>query len=130
MRRTLGRAVLAASIGCALVACNALTGVADLGACGGDDDCATLGSAEAIDGGGGDGSMSVTPPRVDSGDPVLPTSCTGNEPACTGNIAAQCVKGDWQKTTCAQTCVAGKCDAELLVSQRQAIAHHSRRSTR
>lgn len=86
-----------------LVACNVLTGASDLGVC--SADCDELGSPSrdeagvpANDGSAGDGA------------PVLPPTCSGTEATCAGKIAAQCEGGAWKQTTCAELCVAGKCE--------------------
>ncbi|MDB5212526.1 MAG: hypothetical protein JWO86_453 [Myxococcaceae bacterium] len=98
VRRSSGTALAitgGAAIALALAACNALTGVSDLATCA---ECGLPGPAE----GGADGMMVVNTP--DGGADALPASCTGNEAACTGLVSAQCVSGNWVKTTCPQTC--------------------------
>ena len=88
--------VSGAAVTLGLVACNALTGVSDLGTCA---DCLL---PRAVDG-GGDGTVMVNEPADGAAD-ALPSSCSGNEARCEGLVSAQCTNGDWVKTTCPKTC--------------------------
>ena len=89
--------------GLALAACNALTGASDLATC---DQCSVAGpggeGGSADGGSGSDGSMIVG--LTDGGPDALPSTCTGNQIGCEGNVAAQCVNEAWVKTTCPKTC--------------------------
>jgi formylglycine-generating enzyme required for sulfatase activity len=105
-RRELIAGAASAAVALVLLACNALTGASDLGTCA-EGDCASLGAPARAEG-GADGAT-VTGP--DGNVRVLPATCTGNESACSGKLAAQCMDGQWQTTTCAETCVGGKCTA-------------------
>ena len=103
--RAFGLAAAPAVAGLAL-ACNALTGASSLGVC--TDDCSELLSPDRIEGGSGEGS--TAPPDGGDAGPILPATCTGNETACAGKVAAQCKDGKWLKTTCSVICTAGKCE--------------------
>lgn len=107
MRGLLGLALGAASVAliAAAVACNALTGASSLSTCEG---CGDIGVPARADAGG-----DADPNAASDGGPPLPATCTGNEVACAGKTAAQCLNGQWQRTECAETCVAGKCEPWL-----------------
>lgn len=108
MRGVLGLALGAASVAliAAVVACNALTGASSLSTCEG---CGDIGVPSRPDSGG-----DADPNAVRDGGPTeLPPTCTGSEVACAGKTAGQCVNGQWQRTECPETCVAGKCEPWL-----------------
>jgi formylglycine-generating enzyme required for sulfatase activity len=97
------RAVCAGIALVALAACNAINGSGALSVCG---DC-------------GDGADAGLPPRAGPGpgepgadagsDGGLPATCDDGDATCAGRVAALCVDGVWQTTSCAEKCVAGAC---------------------
>lgn len=105
--RAVRRAVLAPSGALLLVACNALTGAADLGVCEGAD-CTSSGGPNPEAGATDDATTS----NPDGGGPdVLPPTCTDGQKACEGRTSATCVGTTWNKTPCAETCLDGACVA-------------------
>ncbi|MDB4933817.1 MAG: hypothetical protein JWP87_789 [Labilithrix sp.] len=107
MRRSLGLALTVSAVALVLVACNALTGASDLGFCEGAQ-CTDLTSPDRSEGGTPDVTTVVTD---DGGVPVLPSTCSGSETLCAGKVLGTCAGGAYVKTTCPETCNAGKCDS-------------------
>lgn len=109
MRGVVGFALVTGGVAflSAMLACNALTGASSLGTCTGD--CAELVPGRGTDGGppATDGDV----PPVNLPDGALPPTCTGVQAACEGRVAAHCVNDQWQKTSCAEACNAGTCEA-------------------
>jgi len=84
-----------------LVACNVISGAADLQICAGAECDAGVPVPDRVEDAG-----SV----VEAGpDGALPPTCSEGQSACSGKTAASCTGGAWKTELCPQMCVDGKC---------------------
>jgi formylglycine-generating enzyme len=96
----------AAAIAFVALACNAINGIGDISACEGAE-CESGPTLPVDDSGGGGGTDANGDGNRDDG--ALPSTCTGSEKRCAGTLAALCVDGQFQTTTCAESCLDGDC---------------------